>query len=51
MGKDVSKYEPIGTKLCEGNCLRQVMMTDSGPVVVCNGCDRIVIDNRNREDE
>ena len=37
-----------GTKDCEMKCDRKVIMTKSGPVVVCSGCMRIVIDNRLR---
>lgn len=46
--KDTSKYAPVGTTFCEGNCLRNVIMTDKGPIVVCDGCKRIVIDNRQK---
>jgi hypothetical protein len=35
-----------GTRDCEMKCDRKVIMTQSGPVVVCLGCIRIVIDNR-----
>lgn len=49
MSKDVSKYAPEGTKFCEGKCLRGVLMTETGPVVVCDGCNRIVIDNRKKD--
>lgn len=49
MDKDLRKYAPIGTKFCEGECLRKVVMTQDGPVVVCDGCKRVVIDNRNKE--
>ena len=28
-------------------CERDVIMTGQGPVIVCHGCKRIVIDNRN----
>ncbi len=37
-----------GTKDCEMKCDRKIIMTKSGPVVVCSGCMRIVIDNRLR---
>lgn len=46
---DISKYTPVGTKFCEGECLRKVMITDKGPVVVCDGCKRVVIDNREKK--
>ena len=38
---------PVGTKDCEGICDRDVLMTKTGPVVICKGCMRIVMDNRN----
>lgn len=40
-------YSQFGTKFCEGKCDRKVIMTKNGPVVICDGCMRIVIDNRN----
>jgi hypothetical protein len=51
MDKELRKYAPIGTTFCEGVCLRKVVMTQDGPVVVCDGCKRVVIDNRNKEKE
>ena len=42
-------YSPQGTKFCEGVCDRKVVMTKQGPVIVCNGCMRIVIDNRENQ--
>jgi hypothetical protein len=36
----------VGTKDCEGICDRDVLMTKTGPVVICKGCMRIVMDNR-----
>lgn len=47
--EDISKYAPLGTAFCEGECLRKVIVTDEGPVIVCDGCNRIVIDNREKE--
>jgi hypothetical protein len=53
--KDLSKrkprkieddFAPVGTKDCEMKCERNVIMTKQGPVIVCYGCNRIVIDNR-----
>ncbi len=39
-------FAPIGTKDCEMKCERGVIMTKEGPVIVCHGCKRIVMDNR-----
>ena len=39
-------YAPVGTKQCESKCEREVVMTPKGPLVICNGCKRVVIDNR-----
>jgi hypothetical protein len=44
--KRLSDYAPVGTKECEMKCDREPVMTPKGPVVVCHGCKRIVIDNR-----
>ncbi len=53
--KDLSKrkprkieddFAPVGTKDCEMKCERNVIMTKQGHVIVCYGCNRIVIDNR-----
>ncbi len=41
-----ANYSPIGTKFCESKCDRKVIVTKDGPVIVCNGCMRIVMDNR-----
>jgi hypothetical protein len=46
---DISKYAPLGTKFCEGECLRKPIMTETGPVLVCDGCKRVVIDNREKK--
>lgn len=43
---DISEFAPVGTKECEGKCDRTVIMTKDGPVVACNACKRIVMDNR-----
>lgn len=43
---DISDFAPVGKKHCEGKCDRKVIMTKEGPVVACNACKRIVIDNR-----
>jgi hypothetical protein len=39
-------FAPIGTKDCEMKCERRVIMMSNGPVIVCEGCKRIVMDNR-----
>lgn len=44
--KRLGDYAPAGTKECEMKCDRETVMTPKGPVVVCHGCKRIVIDNR-----
>lgn len=46
MDEILNKYAPVGTKDCEGQCDRNVLMTVNGPVIVCDGCDRIIMDNR-----
>lgn len=33
---------------CKMKCDRGVIMTKEGPVIVCHGCKRIVIDNRQK---
>jgi hypothetical protein len=42
-------FAPVMTKDCQGVCDRQVVMTKEGPVIVCNGCMRIVMDNRDKK--
>lgn len=37
-------YTPQG--FCQMMCERRVIMMPNGPVIVCEGCKRIVIDNR-----
>lgn len=41
-------YAPAGTKPCKGICDCDVVFADGKPIVVCNGCKRIVIDNRDK---
>ena len=41
-------FAPEGTKECEMKCNRDVIMTKKGPVIVCHGCKRIVMDNRDK---
>lgn len=43
-------FAPEGTKECEMKCDRAVIITKSGPVIVCHGCKRIVIDNREKNE-
>lgn len=43
-------FAPEGTKDCEMKCDRKVVMTKNGPVIVCEGCMRIVMDNRQKND-
>ena len=40
--KSVREYAPQGTKDCESNCEREVIMTLKGPVIVCHFCERVV---------
>ena len=40
-------FAPVGTKDYEMKCDRDVIMTKDGPVIICKGCMRIVMDNRN----
>ena len=40
------KYKLLGHKACKGICDRDVILSSSGSVIVCNSCKRIVIDNR-----
>jgi len=42
------KYAPAGTKRCESKCDKEPIMTPKGPIIVCHGCKRIVIDNRKK---
>ena len=43
-------FAPVGTKDCEMKCERGVIMTKEGPVIVCHGCKRIVMDNRDKNE-
>lgn len=45
---DLSKYTPVGKKDCQGMCDRKVVPTKDGVVIVCDGCNRIVMDNRDK---
>jgi len=46
--KSLRDYAPQGTKRCDNKCEREVVMTPNGPLVVCHGCMRVVIDNREK---
>ncbi len=39
---DISNYAPIGSKDCESNCDREVIVTKDKTFIVCNYCERIV---------
>ena len=45
---DLTKYAPVMTKDCQGMCDRKVVRTPTGPIILCDGCKRIVMDNRNK---
>ena len=40
----INKYAKVGEKFCEGVCDRKTINTPDGPMLVCDGCKRIVID-------
>jgi hypothetical protein len=43
---NLEEFAPVDTKDCENKCERDVLMTKTGPVVVCHACKRVVMDNR-----
>lgn len=43
---NISEYAPFGEKFCEGKCERLPLKTPTGPVMVCDGCMRIVKEGR-----
>lgn len=43
---NLNDYAPVMTKDCEGVCDRKVIKTPDGPVIICDGCKRVVMDNR-----
>lgn len=45
---DLDKFAPVGTKFCQGKCDRVPVKTPDGPVIVCLGCKRMVIDKRKK---
>lgn len=44
----LNDYTPVGKKDCQGVCDREVIMVEGGPLIVCHGCERIVMDNRDK---
>jgi hypothetical protein len=40
----IDRFAKLGEKECQMKCDREVLMTKNGPVVVCNGCERIVME-------
>ena len=42
----IDTYAPEGKGDCEMKCDRKVIMTKNGSIIVCDGCKRVVIDNR-----
>ncbi len=44
--ENLSDYAPIGQSFCEGKCDRKILQTKDGIIIICDGCKRIVIDNR-----
>jgi hypothetical protein len=46
----IKQYAPVGKKDCQGMCDREVLITKSGPIIICHGCERIVMDNREKND-
>lgn len=43
-------FAPVGQKDCQMKCERGIIMTKNGPVIVCHGCKRIVMDNRDKNE-
>jgi len=41
-------FSPLGERDCQMKCDREVRMTKEGPVIICHGCKRVVMDNRDR---
>lgn len=46
--KEDKDFAPVGKKDCQGVCDREVLMTKDGPMIVCHGCKRIVMDRRKK---
>lgn len=40
-------YKPIDSGECQMKCDRKVLMAKEGPIIVCDGCKRIII-NKNK---
>ncbi len=47
---DIKNYAPPMTKDCEGRCDREVVITKTGPIIICDACKRVVMDNREKPD-
>jgi hypothetical protein len=43
--KDIRKYSPVGKKDCQGMCDREIIIKKSGLIIVCHGCERVVMNN------
>jgi hypothetical protein len=41
-----SGFDKADSGTCQMKCNREVRMTKEGPVIVCLGCSRIIMDNR-----
>ena len=46
VGPTVDDYIELGKAFCEGNCDRKVIRTSEGTVIVCDYCNRVVMDRR-----
>ncbi len=46
----LDNFAAEGLKECQMMCERDILMTPDGPVVVCHGCKRVVMDNRKKND-
>jgi hypothetical protein len=44
--ENLGNFAKQDEKECQMKCQRDIIMTSKGPVIICNGCNRIVIDNR-----
>lgn len=45
---NLDEFAPQGKKDCQMMCNREVVMTKEGPIILCHGCKRIVMDNRKK---
>ena len=46
MKTKLDNFAKFGEKECQMKCDREVLMTKTGPIIICHGCERIVMDNR-----